>query len=246
LLAFERPSKHPGRRFGKSAGLELSFRDQNFRSTRVDPVDVNREFAALDGQYHGNAIHSFDVGASALANIRRALEVSGETSRQILDFSCGAGRVTRWLRAAFPSAAIEGCDLRESDLQFVSKTFGVRTWTASIDVNELLPTSRYDLIWVGSVFTHLSKDISVQLFDRLVSWLNPRGILVFTSHGRRVASDGSARDFYGIPQRWERVVEDFDRTTIKMSSPFRQPVIRSGNPCLIGRLLRACRNSGMP
>jgi SAM-dependent methyltransferase len=171
---------------------------------------VNKTISAGDAMYGGNQAHYFSVGASALSSILHAIGVTESNPSRILDFGCGAGRVTRWLHAAFPGAAIEGCDIRKTDVEFVTKTFGARTWISGSDVAKLDPPSTYDLIWVGSVFTHLSKEVSTRLLDKLVSWLNPSGVLIFTSHGRYAASIGPGS--YGIDHQWRRVKEDFDRS----------------------------------
>jgi SAM-dependent methyltransferase len=162
--------------------------------------------------YAGNPDHYFSVGSSALANIKNAVAVAEIDPHCVLDFGCGAGRVTRWIAAAFPNAKIEACDIRQADLKFVAETFGARTWVSGTEVAELKPPSSYDLIWVGSVFTHLSKDNSLALFDKLLSWLNPGGVLVFTSHGRHAASIGPQSGFYGIAEQWKRVKSDFERS----------------------------------
>jgi SAM-dependent methyltransferase len=171
--------------------------------------NLNYDIAPGDAMFGGNHDHYFGVGASALSNILHALAVTDTTPARILDFGCGAGRVTRWLRSAFPSAAIEGCDIREADLQFVAGEFDVRTWVSGTDVSLLKPPSSYDLIWVGSVFTHLPMRVSVELFDKLASWLNPAGVLVFTSHGRHVSALGEQSNFYGIPDDWSRVLSEY-------------------------------------
>jgi SAM-dependent methyltransferase len=178
---------------------------------------LNTEISPGDAMYAGNAEHYFSVGASALNNILHALAISAavRTPNRILDFGCGAGRVTRWISAAFPDASPEGCDLREADIAFVHTTFGALTWISSTKVAELnppcaSPEARYDLIWVGSVFTHLSQEASAELFDKLVSWLNPLGVMVFTSHGRMAVSRGQHSGFYGIPGQWDRVQADFE------------------------------------
>jgi SAM-dependent methyltransferase len=173
---------------------------------------VDRTLSPSDKMFEGNSDHYFGVGFSALENIQSAVSIAKIKPATVLDFGCGAGRVTRWIAAAFPHANIEGCDIREGDIKFVSETFSLRTWQSVVDPVKLNPPSSYDLIWVGSVFTHLSKDASTQLFDKLTSWLNPNGILVFTSHGRYAASAGPASGYYGIPSEWSRVVEDYTRS----------------------------------
>jgi SAM-dependent methyltransferase len=173
---------------------------------------VNRTLSPSDAMYGGNTDHYFSVGLSAITNILDTVRIAKAKPASILDFGCGAGRVTRWIAAAFPNASIEGCDIRKADIEFVADTFGARTWLSGTDVAKLNPPSGYDLIWVGSVFTHLSMRDSVALFDRLFSWLNPGGVFIFTSHGRHAATRGPSSGFYGIPERWRRVKADFEKS----------------------------------
>lgn len=177
---------------------------------KVDRVD--RTLSPSDKMYAGNAVHYFSVGSSALENILAAVGIAKMQPASILDFGCGAGRVTRWIAAAFPQATIEGCDICAVDIKFVADTFNARTWQSGNDVAKLDPPSFYDLIWVGSVFTHLSKEASTNLFDKLVSWLNPNGVLIFTSHGRHAASRGPNVGYYGIPAQWTKVIKASNRT----------------------------------
>jgi SAM-dependent methyltransferase len=181
-----------------------------------EPVEVeyrvDRTLSPSDAMFQGNTEHYFSVGLSAITNILNNVRIAETKPDSILDFGCGAGRVTRWIAAAFPNASIEGCDIRKTDIEFVADTFGARTWQSGTDVAKLNPPSSYDLIWVGSVFTHLSMRDSVALFDRLFSWLNPGGVLVFTSHGRHAVTRGPSSGFYGIPDRWQRVEADFEKS----------------------------------
>src|SRR4029077_21087861 len=61
----------------------------------------------------------FEVGADAIRLIVGEL-VCGlrEIPRTILDFPCGAGRVTRHLRAFFPQSRVFACDLYEQHINF--------------------------------------------------------------------------------------------------------------------------------
>lgn len=90
---------------------------------------LNMEILPTDAMYAGNKHHYFSCGASALACVLHSHGISGnEKPNIILDFGCGAGRVTRWLRAAYPKAIIHACDLREQDLEFVQNICQATTW----------------------------------------------------------------------------------------------------------------------
>jgi SAM-dependent methyltransferase len=174
---------------------------------------LNREILPSDGMFQNDRRHYFSCGASALACILHAIGMSGITKpNSVLDFGCGAGRVTRWLCAAFPEALIQACDVREDDLVFVKQSLGVSTWVSGIDIAALKPPIPYDVIWVGSVFTHLSAKTSSNLFTKLMGWLNPNGVLIFSVHGRYVLHRANSGDnIYGLGKLWETLVQDYVR-----------------------------------
>jgi trans-aconitate methyltransferase len=135
--------------------------------------------------FAGNPEHYFSCGESALRVLLEAIELSGTaTPARILDFGAGAGRVTRWLKAAFPASSISCCDLREGDMEFLRVLCGADTWTIGADLDALTIPGQYDLIWVGSVITHLSESKTRKLIGRLVSSCDPGGLLVLSFHGQ--------------------------------------------------------------
>jgi len=161
-------------------------------------ASVHTEILPSDGMFQNDRYHYFSCGASALGCILHAIGISGIAKpNRILDFGCGAGRVTRWLRVAFPDAHIEACDIREGDLAFVKRYFSAKTWISGIDVANLNPPGSYDVIWVGSVFTHLSAETSTNLFNKLTEWLNPDGVLILSFHGRYVLHRDFVDNGYG-------------------------------------------------
>jgi SAM-dependent methyltransferase len=138
-----------------------------------------------DVMFQGHVEHYLSVGASALNVIDAALQVAGINGvMKILDFGCGAGRVTRWLCAAFPEAEISVTDLRETDLEFCAKNFRVTPWPSGTEIDALQAPDRYDLIWAGSVLTHLPAAKSLNLLNKLIGWTRPGGLLVVSLHGR--------------------------------------------------------------
>ena len=176
---------------------------------------VNLILAADDGMYDGNDRHYLSCGASALNVILSTLRLADAPGpAAILDFGAGAGRVTRWIRAAFPKAAIDACDLRASDMEFCARTFGARTWISGTDIDSLEAPGTYDLIWVGSVITHLNGDKMVRLLDKLVSWTRPGGAIVMSFHGRYALVRQDSGEFrYNIDdQTWESIKSEYARS----------------------------------
>ena len=149
----------------------------------VDLIDTT--VLADDGMYQDDDEHYLTCGASALNGIMAAQQLAERPEPSaILDFGSGAGRVTRWLRACYPSAAIDCCDLRPADLDFCRTRFGAETWVSGIDIAALAAPRRYDLIWVGSVFTHLPEPQCRALLEKLRGWTRPGGLVVMSLLGR--------------------------------------------------------------
>lgn len=101
-----------------------------------------------------------------------------------MDFGAGAGRVTRWLRAGFPNAEITVSDIRKDDIEFCIRAFNAKPWITGTDIATLQPPKTFDLIWAGSVFTHLPRDSAIALLRKFTEWLNPSGLAVLSLHGR--------------------------------------------------------------
>jgi len=127
----------------------------------------------------------FEVGTSALHCVQRALAVTGAQPASILDMPCGHGRVCRMLRAAFPAAQITVCDLDTDAVDFCAAEFGAQPVYSDVDVQRIQLDRRFDLIWCGSLFTHLEWARWQSFIDFFSQHLAADGMLVFTTHGRR-------------------------------------------------------------
>jgi len=153
-------------------------------------IDVDRTISPNDEMFTGNEEHYFGVGQDAIGIINRAL-ISAKKEpgdlETILDFPCGHGRVLRCLRVAFPKAKITGCDLNRDGVDFCAAQFGSIPVYSSLDLTQIdLPRDHFDLIWVGSLFTHFDAPRWAPLLTWFRSLLRPGGLLLFSTHGRRV------------------------------------------------------------
>jgi SAM-dependent methyltransferase len=159
---------------------------------------MRTELAEGDTMYDGRDDHYLAVGLSALTSIEIALE--GRTPRAILDLPCGFGRVTRVLRARYPTAKIAVCDLDRPGVDFAAKQFNARPVYSVDDLGQLKLSESYDLIWVGSLLTHLSEAQSGAFLSSMAACMTPEGLLVVSSHGPSIVA--GLKDWgYGLSPR---------------------------------------------
>lgn len=163
----------------------------------LDQLDreVIRAVASSDEMFLDEE-HYFRVGRSALEWIAHSLRAARKDSREVrsvLDLPCGYGRVLRYLRAAFPRAEITACDLLRDGVDFCAETFGARPLYSDEDPAKIpLAREAYDLVWVGSLLTHLDARRWPPFLELFRASLRPGGVLVFTTCGRH-AYDQSVR-----------------------------------------------------
>jgi hypothetical protein len=70
-----------------------------------------------------------------------------------------------------------------------------------------------DLIWVGSVATHLDEPTAIALLQKLSQWLNPRGLLVASLHGYGCQKIGDEGKFaYLHAEGWRQVKSSYAAT----------------------------------
>lgn len=166
----------------------------------IDESTVDKRISPAERMLSANGReHYFRVGQSALECIQKALDtasISPHRIKRVLDLPCGHGRVLRYLKAAFPEAEITACDLLRDGVDFCSSMFGA-TALYSCDEPEDIPLEpgSFDLIWVGSLFTHLDAPLWPRFLTVFRNALCPGGLLVFTTHGRH-AYQGLLRSTY--------------------------------------------------
>jgi SAM-dependent methyltransferase len=128
--------------------------------------------------------HYFDVGRSAMEIIAEAMVLARRTSFQsVLEIPCGGGRVTRHLVKFLPGAGISVSDVEKTKQSAVAAQFGVEGVDIAADFSEPIPR-RFDLIFVGSLLTHLQEHMFVRLLDYCIDALAQDGVLIATTAGR--------------------------------------------------------------
>jgi SAM-dependent methyltransferase len=174
---------------------------------------VNRTISPHDGMFTGESYY-FKVGRSALECVDislRAARMNVCDVRRILDLPCGHGRVLRYLRTAFPEAEITACDIERKCVDYCASTFGAVPVRSEDDPHKIpIERGSFDLIWVGSLLTHLDSGLWSDFLDVFRSSLRPGGLLIFTTHGLqtyRANLEAYRRDF----RSYATLLYDYER-----------------------------------
>ena len=164
------------------------------RLRRSLPLRISaRAFAGLPGPVHvtdymhleGGISRYSSIGQSAVANIEATLSAAGLTwadVTRLLDYGCGYGRVLRWLKGR--GFELVAADVNAQAVRFCATEFGATPFLIPLAQNGWALPGSYDVIWVGSVVTHLTSEGGASLLTRLAASLNRGGVLVFTTHGQ--------------------------------------------------------------
>lgn len=136
------------------------------------------------------------------SNCDRSLRLSGETSTyfaeykaqklaewlafyvlspvKILDFGCGDGAMTHYVKKSFPKAALFGVDPSPKSIEKARTSFDQITFSVNSDEHPQLnfKTHFFDLIFSAGVFHHISFKNHDDYLQELIRILKPGGHLV--------------------------------------------------------------------
>ncbi|MGH2978809.1 MAG: class I SAM-dependent methyltransferase [Solirubrobacterales bacterium] len=156
-------------RYAGGVNMAISPRDHMFNT---DPNPVN---------YHA-------LGWTALDCIRLALLLAQkETVSSILDLPSGHGRVSRILRAEYPDARLTACDIDRDGVDFCARAFDAKPVYGHERPQEIELGDMFDLIWCGSLLTHMDGPRWEEFLELFESALMPGGVLLFSASGRCIA-----------------------------------------------------------
>ena len=148
----------------------------------VPPAELRYNIGA-----RGTIPEFLDGGQRTVDDIEAALASIGRSlgqSREFLDFGCGCGRLALALRARRPDLRITGCDVDARAVRWCEQNLEWGRWVVNAPLPPLPFADRsFDLVWGGSVFTHLDADRQDRWLRELRRILTPDGILLASVHG---------------------------------------------------------------
>jgi SAM-dependent methyltransferase len=154
----------------RARGLIMTISPDDDMHNSADPIATDR--------YIYVGFNALEVILDALFLVRK-IDI-----KSVLDMPCGFGRVLRHLRSAFPDAALHACDLYDNRLSFCSDTLGAVGIKSKEQLAYLTFPQEYDLIWCGSLLTHLPRELFAEALRLLCRSLAAGGIAIVTLHGR--------------------------------------------------------------
>lgn len=168
--------------------------------------EVDTRVSPNDGMFTGSLERYLDVGRSAIEVVERL--VGDIKPRKVLDLPSGHGRVTRFLRARYPESELFVSDLNSSGAEFCAEMFSATQLAAASNFDDIDYGHRFDLLFVGSLITHLSMDGTNSFLRLVCRHLSPNGIAVVSLHGAFVAGRIFDRPtaLYGLSRAQERSV----------------------------------------
>ncbi|MBM3976917.1 MAG: class I SAM-dependent methyltransferase [Planctomycetes bacterium] len=143
-------------------------------------------------------------GREALLVLEHALARQGRRlsdARRLLEFACGYGRATRWLVRALGPERVRASDILPEAVAFVGARHGSAAFASATEPAQVELGGPHDLVWVGSLFSHLPEPRFRAWLAHLGAALAPDGLLVLSTHGADAA--GSVPEF-----RYERHSEN--------------------------------------
>jgi SAM-dependent methyltransferase len=174
---------NPLRLLFKGANIYNDLYDQYLRAGIISALDPHDIENPMDAPW--KMTHYWQQGSDALSVCVAAL-ISNKRSppKDILDLPCGSGRVTRHFKAFFPEARIVACDLYETHYSFCSRELGVESCKSEENFDRLNFDRKFDLIFCGSLLTHLNERDYKAAIDCIVRSLSDTGIAVISLSGR--------------------------------------------------------------
>jgi SAM-dependent methyltransferase len=159
-----------------------------YRADSVDLTISDRDDMFVAGQLD----HYIGAGTSALEIISEAMLLARKARfHSLLDMPCGYGRVTRHLVKFFPDAEVFVSEIEKAKQAFCASTFGGREIDLPADFSGE-PTRHFDMIFVGSLLTHLDANQSIDAIRYLLKSLSEGGLLIITTQGRYATSQAAS------------------------------------------------------
>ena len=187
------------------ANYQAQFRDF-LSACNYDYAAFGNAIANDDEMYHkaivpgyanqGDAYMAYMLSGKRMLDVytqlvKRAFGDEGEPPR-VLEFAGGHGRFTRHLQMACGPNNLVTSDIYRHAVDWQHREHGVTGVYSCADPRDYALVASFDAIFVGSLFSHLPRDLFKGWLERLYRMLTPRGFLAFSVHDIHLAEAAGA------------------------------------------------------
>lgn len=116
----------------------------------------------------------------------------------VLDFASGYGRLTRVLTQKLAPSQVFVSDIYAEAIAWQAQTFGVNAVPSAPSPAEFTHARTHDIVFVGSLFSHLPAELFHAWLARLYQLVAPGGVLAFSVHDETFLPEGQAMDPSGL------------------------------------------------
>ena len=103
--------------------------------------------------------------------------------KRILDFGCGNGKATEFLKQAFPKAELWGCDVSEKIIRAAKENYLDASFFFITKPEDLgIYTEKFDLIFISCVVHHIALHKRLPWVKSLANSLSPGGKIAIFEH----------------------------------------------------------------
>jgi SAM-dependent methyltransferase len=124
--------------------------------------------------------------------------------------------VSRILRAEYPHARLAVCDIDHDGVDFCAESFDAQPVYGHEHPRDIELEDRFDLIWCGSLLTHMDRPQWDAFLDLFEDALDPGGVLVFSASGRciapRLRDPRFASVYLDSEERREAILQSYEAT----------------------------------
>ena len=155
--------------------------DLNGFIPKIPPHDMQRNWTGLMGEAAmSEAMNFFEIVSGMVS--KHAVGIGPET--KILDFGCGWGRIIRFFMRDVHHSNLHGVDCFPEALEMATAQ---NKWVNFQLIDAKLPIplkEKFDVIYLFSVFSHLSESRQLELLEEFSRLLNSNGFLIATTRPR--------------------------------------------------------------
>jgi len=183
---------------------------EDYNSSEIDET-VSESETMSDPYYFNMGRYAVEIITLAVTASKIMEHNKGPKVTKVLDLPCGHGRVMRHLVKLFKGAEFHACDLDVEGVNFCASQFGAKPIVSDEDLTKMDFGCEYDVIWIGSLFTHTSREVTKKWMTHLTKFLSPTGIIVATLHGRWSEYVHNYAPYIN-DEAWDEILEEYQYT----------------------------------